>query len=448
MKKLVLLLLLTPLSLFACGMLSYIALPNSSFLTQTEDMDHSVILDLVDGKESMYMNLKSPEGVSSGKLLTVTPVPAEASTITVEEITAPELPASDQGTRISFSRLFENTISSSFFQKVLGFTLPLLFVVSLIALVALLIIIRKKQKGGIASSGKIKFALYVSATVALLLPVFILVLLVVFNTLDTVNTQSISSSGMPTKSPGMILQEDDHVTISYSTTTKRGTTLQVISAENGQGLTNYLERNGLPKQADNENVFGVYVEKKMNFVITQTDISKLPEGEKSYTHVQFPSETIFFPLGVNYHDSDEKHPVEALVLKPVTVSGFSTDLSKDGIPKPLKNKTLTYYKEGPNYSTRVHFFDEERNYNHDITMNIGKSSKLILAEFITKSWTLFTLFVILFALLVSTISLGVSKLPKILRVVYVLLPLVLISLLTVAIIFFSHFPGNNSMLGM
>ncbi len=429
-------------------MFSYIAVPNSAFLTQTEDMDHTVILDLVGDKESMYMNLKRPAGISAGSLLTVTPIPSEAGAITVEEITGEALPHSDAGSKVTTIDLFRRGINSSLFEMLTFIILPLSFLLSLIALVVLLIIIRKKQKAGLPNSSRVKFFTYFSASVTFLLPApLFLILFLTASGVGTGGSKSVRAPALP-GSLGMAMDGDDHVTVSYTTTTKRGTTLQVVSAEDGRGLTNYLERNGLPKQVGNEEVLSGYVKKGMNFVITQTDVANLPDGERSYIHVQFPSENIFFPLGVNYRESKEKHRVEALVLKPITVAGFSTDLSTKEKTGEEKNKTLEYFSEGENYSTKVHFFDEAQNYNHDITMKVGKSSKLIFTEFITKLWILFGAFFLLFTLFISLVSFGVSKLPKVLRAIYVLLPFLLLSVIVVVIVFFIFTARHDPMFGM
>ncbi len=423
MKKfLFFLLFLLPFGVSACGMIGYIVRPSAEFLERTEDMDHTAILDLNDGIEDVWFNIMKPAGVADGGIITVTPVPAEAALVHVANVAKGEIPS------YPYLQVTHKTLRGYVWKEIfdtLGFLIPFYLFAALLTIVICLIImlIRRIQGRPMGSIKKVASA-----------AVFLLFLLIFCWTLLGYSQQSLGLSGeivsVSVPKVNMVpVNPEDKVTIAYSTTTK-GMTLQVVSAENGTGLANYLERNGLPKSPANASNLSRYVDQGFNFVITYTPVALLSENDSRYVHVTFPSEKIFFPLAVNYDDNGAAHPVKVLVLKPVLITGYETYLSELPNSKTAHseglhlNNAITYYANynatAPNASI-VHFYREPKDYNHDVTMDIGTPTAITNYRLLTSGWILVPLLTACIFLIGYLYVFGLKVLPTNLRRIIILI---------------------------
>lgn len=400
MKKLLLLaLFIAPFSVSACGLIGYIARPSTEFLERTNDMDHTAIIDLNNGIEDTWFNVKKPAGIADGAILTVTPVHATAEAIHVTDIGKKEMP-----TYNPFYKVSQSTLMSKVGEEVIAwsnsFIPPILLLTFLTMIVCAVIMIRNRVKG-------IPNKEIIERVIGTAVSLFAIV--IIFWGVIGYSQQSLGLSGSlaPTSGlGGMIADSSDHVNIAFSTTT-RGMTLQVVSAEDGKGLTNYLERNGLPKSPTNEENLSRFVSGGFNFVITLTPISVLGENERRYIHVTFPSQKLFFPLSVNYDNSTTPHPVEVLVLKPVVISGYSTDLAKQ--ERKNLNNEISYYGYDPfaPSTSIVHFYRAPKDYYEDVTMDIGIPKVISFYQMLSDAWVSLAILAILVY--------GLAVLPKKIR---------------------------------
>ena len=382
------LLLLATVSLFACGAMVFIAPQVGDFLQRTYDMDHSSIVDYNNGKEDMWFTIQKLATMQVGAVLTVTPLPADPNTIHVKEIIQDNLPNTYLGKKIISLAILENAISAMW--EIIYKVLPIILGVSATALIISLGYIVWNTIKKRPSSDCIKKVVYTSSSIIFLTIIPVTFLFFFGFSGSALGIGQGGSIPVPGISLGLSGNMEDRVTISYSTTTTEGITMQVVSAEDGKGLTNYLERNGLPKAPSNEETLSRYVDQKMNFVITHVPYEAFYASQKKYIHIDFPSQNIFFPLGVNYANSENKHAVTILVLKPVKMKGFSTNFSdtdennnqytddsiKHRVATNPQNKSISYFagennREDTPTKRMVYFYDKESAYNYDIMMDIG-----------------------------------------------------------------------------
>lgn len=414
------LLVLLPLSLSACGVMVFVARPNAEFLAQTNDMDHSVILDINQGVEDMWFKIKRPADLTSGSVVTVTPIPNDISLSKINEINANEIPNPNLDDKVTYQKIINNFLYGLFSKIYLYFFLtPLL----LISGVAFLIRSRSNKKNNIEDNQILKKGISWVGS-AFLVNYFLIFVWIMFmfmsSTIGVVMGGALPMPGMAL-SDGMRYIESDNISIAYSTTTHSGTTLQLIQAENGEGLTSYLERNGLPKSPSNNVVLSRYVKEGYNFAVTYIPVDNSNLINERYIHLSFPSQELFFPLGVNYANSEDKHAVTVMTLKPVTSKGFSSDFAwvneerRNNIPKMMDdnsthdtssqenlNNKIMYYRDGsdqPNLSV-VHFYDSKKNYNHDVLLNVGMPFSLKFFEYINTQLFLILAFALIILFLV------------------------------------------------
>lgn len=431
MKKLLTaLLLIAPLSLSACGMMVFIAGPNSNFLQKTSDMDHSSILDFNNGVEDMWFTIQKPKEMLGGSILTVVPIPADTSKVIVEEVEKNELPDVSHERQINYTDLFIHLFPTTY--AVITLILPYFFAISFIILAIATIIISVNKRKNKPNPIYLKKTVY-SSSFTLTISLIVFFALGFLGSIFSIGVDGgngpHSIIAMPTI--GITPQQEDKITVTYSTTTATGVTMQVISAENGRGLTDYLERNGLPKAPSNEQTLSQYINRKMNFVITQIPSESITNGSKKYIHIAFPNKTIFFPLAVNYVDSEIKHPVTILVLKPVTINGFSTSLkllendneynSHTNNDIRNLNKVITYYgyTNSKITSSLVHIYDKEKNYYYDIEMSVGVSTYATFITYIFNPYLFTALILIIIMLFEIFIIKIIEKKSKIIRIIFV-----------------------------
>ncbi len=382
MKKLLLLaLFLAPIGVSACGLIGYIARPSAEFLERTDDMDHTAIIDLNNGIEDTWFNVKRPTGIADGAILTVTPVHATAEAIHVVDIGKNEMPTYNPYYKVSHT-----TLVSKVGEAVMAWAnyyIPIVLLLAFLTMIVCAIIMARNRVKGIPNKEIIE---RMAGTA-----ISLFAIVIIFWGVIGYSQSSLGLSGtvVSTLAPGrMVVDSSDRVNIAFSTTT-RGMTLQVVSAEDGRGLMNYLERNGLPKSPANEENLSRFVRDGFNFVITYTPISVLGENDRRYVHVTFPSQKLLFPLSVNYDNGTAPHPVEVLVLKSVVIPGYSTDLGKQ--ERKNLNNAISYYgydSFAPNTSV-VHFYRAPKDYKEDVTMDIGIPKVISFYEMLAGAWVTF-----------------------------------------------------------
>lgn len=409
MKKLLLLVLfLAPLGVSACGLIGYIARPSGEFLERTNDMDHTAVIDLNNGIEDTWFNVKKPAGITDGAILTVTPVHARAEDIHVAGIEKNAMPTYSPYDKVSHTTLMSEVRHAVF--DWLDFSVPILLVLTFLTMIVCAIIMVRNRVKGIPNKE------IVGRMAGTAMSLFAIVIIFWGGIGYIQQSAGLSGSIISTRGPsGMFVDSSDRVNITYSTITK-GMTLQVLSAEDGKGLTNYLERNGLPKSPANEENLTRFVGSGFNFVITYTPMAVLGENERRYVHVMFPSQKLFFPLSVNFDNNLTPHPVHVLVLKPVVIPGYSTDLAKE--EQKNLNNAISYYgrdSSGPRRSSIiapdtsvVHFYRAPKDYNEDVTMDIGIPNVIKFYKILSSAWVTFPIH---FGILVAFIY-GISILPK------------------------------------
>jgi hypothetical protein len=401
-------------------------------------MDHSVIIDLNNGTQDVWFNIKKPADMNDGSIITLMPVPAQSAAITINEIEGSQVPNPSLADKVSYQAGVRVVLSS------LKDWIIIPFAILVLLLLVLYIVLFIKRNDGTGQPGTKKALLRVSIA---LIPVIIIV---GFSVLE-MTTLGVGGGSLGGYGAPLIPNENDQVTIVHQEVTKNGTTLQVIEAQNGTGLADYLERNGLPKSPTNNTVLSRYVSEGYNFAITQTPSTALSENQKRYIHVTFPSERLFFPLGVNYQDSEMMHGVDVMVLKPVVIAGFAPDFSTygpthggDHVEQMAFNKTISYYKDPQGGDFRnpythvgisiVHFFDSVKNYAYDVTMDIGIPQSVKTWAVIFHPAVLFLLIFVLFIVFVSIVTAVLSKLPRLLQTIITVL-ITLLTILTIGIMF-------------
>lgn len=444
------LLIVLPLSLSACGVMVFVARPNAEFLSQTNDMDHSVILDINHGVEDMWFKIKKPADLTSGSVVTVTPIPNDINLSKINEIQKNEVPNPNLNDKITYEKIASSFIRGSLEKTSLFIVLiPILFIFAVVLLIRSFVNRRKNIED--SESLKKSISWVGSALVVSYLLFFPWSLFIFLSSMMGVGLGGgVSMAGVPT-SLGIKYSNTDNITVTYSTTTESGTTLQLIQAENGIGLTSYLERNGLPKSPSNNIVLSRYVKEGYNFAVTFVPVNQGDVILDRYIHISFPSQQLFFPLGVNYADTDDKHGVKAMVLKPVTSQGFLSDFeskeensmygmrmnsdSHDSYSGDNLNKKISYYRNdenNPAFSV-INFYDSKRNYNYDVFMSVGTPFSLKIFEFITTEAFLFIfvlLLIIFFVYLVHRLVRNKSdNYKKNFLLVIVSLPIILIFIL-------------------
>jgi uncharacterized membrane protein YfcA len=462
-KYLFALLVLLPLSLSACGVMVFVARPNAEFLAQTNDMDHSVILDINQGVEDMWFKIKKPADLTSGSVITVTPIPNDISLSKINEINENEIPNPNLNDKVTYQKVINHFLEGLGSKIYMFFFLtPFLFIFA----ISILIRSRSNKKKNIEDSETLKKGISWTGS-AFLVNYFVFFMWFLFGFMSSMigigQGGSVTMPGMAL-SDGMRYSDSDNISIAYSTTTHSGTTLQLIQAENGEGLTSYLERNGLPKSPSNNVVLSRYVKEGYNFAVTYIPVDNSNLINERYIHLSFPSQQLFFPLGVNYADSDDKHAVTVMTLKPVTSKGFSSDFAwvneerRNNIPKMVDdssahdtssqenlNNKITYYRDGsdqPNLSV-VHFYYSKKNYNHDVFMSVGIPFSLKFFEFINTQMFLIIAFalIILFFVYLAYLSMRSQSdnFKKNFLLVSVSLPFILIIIFVLFNIFKNYF---------
>ena len=422
----------------------FIAPQAGDFLQRTYDMDHSSIVDYNNGKEDLWFTIQKPAAMQSGAVLTVTPLPADPTTIHIKEITQDNLPNTYLGKQITSWTILENAISDMW--EIIYKVLPIILVVSTAALIISLGYIVWNTIKKRPSSDRVKKVVYISSS-TIFLAIIPITFLFFFG---------FSGSFLGISKVGLSTNMDDKVTISYITTTVEGITMQIVIAEDGKGLTNYLERNGLPKAPNNEETLSHYVNQKMNFVITHVPYESFLVSQKKYIHINFTSPNIFFPLAVNYTNNEYKHAVTILVLKPVRAKNLSTNFSDIGEDKNKHtddsvryeeevappNKSISYFTGNDldtNIPTKsmVYFYDKKSNYNYDVTMDIGAATSLTAGVKMMNGWVLFILLLLAFIKIVCLCTDFVKRRSRNIRILFIISPFVLPAI--VIILFFGFF---------